>query len=121
MEPRPSISQGGVYWLETGDPLGSAPGFRRPYVVVQSDLYNDTTLQTVVVCGLTSNVRRANAPGNILLDEGEGNLPKRSVVNVTQLITVDRRELTDYIGSLSARRIREIYRGLQLLLEPLSD
>lgn len=114
-----SVSQGEVFWIDLGDPAGSEPGFRRPYVVVQSDLFNDTNLQTVVVCALTTNLRRAAAPGNLLLDDGEVALPRRSVVNVTQLYTVDRRRLVERAGSLSRRRVGEIYRGLQLLLEPL--
>ncbi len=114
-----SVSQGEVFWIDLGEPLGSEPGFRRPYVVVQSDLFNATALQTVVVCALTTNLRRATAPGNVLLDQGECGLPRRSVVNITQLFTVDRRRLVERAGTLSRQRVGEIYRGLQLLLEPL--
>jgi mRNA interferase MazF len=113
------IAQGDVFWIDLGRPFGSEPGFRRPFVVVQSNLFNQTALQTVVVCALTANLRRAAAPGNVLLDDGEGNLPERSVVNVTQLISVDRQRLGERLGTLSPGRIEEIYRGLQLVLEPL--
>ena len=115
-----SVSQGDVFWIDLGEPFGAEPGLRRPYVVVQSDLFNATTIQTVAVCALTTNLRRAGAPGNVLLDDGEGNLPRRSVVNVTQLLTVDRERLLDKIGALSRPRVAEIYQGLQLLLKPLS-
>jgi mRNA interferase MazF len=113
------IRQGDVFWIELGEPYGSEPGFRRPYVIVQSDLFNATNLQTVVVCALTTNLRRAEAPGNVLLHDGEAGLPRRSVVNVTQVFTVDRDRLMDKIGTLSRARIDEIYQGLQILLKPL--
>jgi mRNA interferase MazF len=115
------ISQGEVFWIDLGEPFGSEPGYRRPYVVVQSDLFNETAIRTVVVCALTTNLRRAGAPGNVLLDEAEANLPRRSVVNVTQVITVDRGRLVERIGTLTRSRVQEIYRGLRLLLEPVEQ
>ncbi len=72
----------------------------------------------MVVCSLTTNLRRAEAPGNVLLEEGEGQLPKRSVVNVSQLYTVDRERLSERVGTLSARRVRDIVEGVKLVLEP---
>ena len=116
MEP---VGQGDVFWVDLGQPFGAEPGFRRPYVVVQSDLFNDTSIRTVVVCALTTNLRRATAPGNVLLADGEGNLPRQSVVNVTQLVTLDRERLLDKIGTLARARVAEIYQGLQLLLKPV--
>ncbi len=112
------IRQGDVYWVDLGAPSGSGPGLLHPHVVVQNDLFNRSRLPTVVVCALTSNLDRAAAPGNVLLDEGEAGLPKPSVVNVTQLFTVDRFDLADKIGSLSPTRTREVLAGLDLLLEP---
>jgi mRNA interferase MazF len=112
------IKQGDVYWIDLGEPSGSAPGYRHPHVVIQNDLFNRSRINTVVVCALTSNLRRAEAPGNVLLTPGEANLPKRSVVNVSQIFTVDKSDLVEKIGTLSPQRIREILDGVHLLLEP---
>ncbi len=114
------ISQGDVYWVELGEPGGPGPGFRHPHVVVQNDLFNSSAIQTVVVCALTSNLKRAKAPGNVLLAEGEANLPRGSVVNVSQLATVDKDELVEKIGSLAPERFLDILDGIHLLLEPRS-
>lgn len=112
------IRQGDVYWIDLGDPTGSSPGYRHPHVVVQNNVFNRSRINTVVVCVITSNLKRATAPGNVLLDEGEGNLPQRSVVNVTQIFTVDKNDLQEKIGALSSPRVREILAGVQLVLEP---
>lgn len=112
------IRQGDVYWVDLGPPKGSGPGYLHPHVVVQSDLFNHSRLRTVVVCALTSKLSLARAPGNVLLDENEANLTKRSVVNVTQLFTVDKTDLDERIGSLSPIRVREILTGIDLVLEP---
>lgn len=115
------IRQGDVYWVDLGTPLGSGPGFMRPYVVVQNDLFNKSRIGTVVLCGLTSNLGRAEVRGNVLLDEGEAELPKRSVVNISQLYTVDKSDLVEKIGSLSPENLLRVVQGIQLLLEPLDD
>jgi mRNA interferase MazF len=81
-------------------------------------MYNRSRIETVVVCSLTSNLDRAEGPGNVLLDAGEGNLPKRSVVNITQIYTVDKDELIEKIGTLSPDRVQQILDGIYLLLEP---
>lgn len=112
------IRQGDVFWVDLGAASGSGPGLRHPYVVVQNDVFNASRIDTVVVCSLTSKVKRAQAPGNVLLDEGEANLPKQSVVNISQLYTVDKIELVEKISSLARQRIDEILAGLYLLLEP---
>lgn len=112
------IRQGAVFWVDLGEASGSAPGFLYPHVVVQNDVFNGSRLRTVVVCTLTSNLGRAKVPGNVLLDEGEANLPKRSVVVVSQLYTVDRDDLVERIGTLGPDRVRQILEGLYLLLEP---
>jgi mRNA interferase MazF len=113
-----SIRQGDVFWVDFGEPGGSGPGFRHPYVVLQNNVFNASRLNTVVLCALTSNVERAKAPGNVLLRKGEGNLPKDSVVNITQIVTIDKSDLVEKIGSLSPRRIDQIVEGVELLLEP---
>ena len=114
------IRQGEVYWVDLGEPIGSEPGFRHPHVVVQNDVFNCSRIHTVVVCALTSNLQWAEAPGNVLLKLGEANLPKQSVVNVSQIFTVDKRQLEEKIGSLSTLRVREILDGIRLVLEPRS-
>ena len=112
------INQGDVFWVDLGESSGSEPGYRHPHVVVQNNIFNRSRLNTVVVCVLTSNLKRAEAPGNVLLEKGEANLPKQSVVNVTQIFTVDRGDLVEKIGSLSRERVRQILDGILLLMEP---
>ena len=112
------INQGDIFWIELDEPAGSEPGYRHPHVVIQNNVFNRSRIQTVVVCTLTSNLRRARAPGNVLLEPGEANLPKHSVVNVSQIFTVDKSQLREKIGTLSARRVREILHGIRLLTEP---
>ena len=112
------IEQGDVFWIDLGAPRGSEPGYRHPHVVVQNNLFNRSRINTVVVCALTSNLKRAQAPGNVLLREGEAHLPKASVVNVTQVFTVDKRDLDEKIGTLSSSRVQQILAGIQLVLEP---
>ena len=114
------IRQGDIYWVDLQEPIGSEPGFRHPHVVVQNDVFNCSRIHTVVVCALTSNLQRAEAPGNVLLKPGEANLPKQSIVNVSQIFTVDKRQLEEKIGSLSTLRVREILDGIRLVLEPRS-
>lgn len=112
------INQGDVFWVDLGNPVGSAPGYRRPHVVIQNNIFNHGRINTVVVCALTTNLRRATAPGNVLLEEGEADLPEQSVVVISQVITVDKSQLDEYIGALSAGRIRQILDGIRLLTEP---
>lgn len=110
------IAQGDVFWLDMGAPRGS--GFRRPHVVVQNDVFNGSLIQTTILCAVTSNLARAKAPGNVLLRKGEANLPRPSVVNVSQLITVDKSLLREKIGTLSRSRVLEIVAGLRLVFVP---
>jgi mRNA interferase MazF len=112
------IHQGDVFWVDLGAPSGSAPGYRRPYVVIQNNLLNQSRINTVIVCALTSNLKRAHAPGNVLLSPGEANLTQQSIVNVSQIFTVDKSDLVEKIGRLSPQRVREILNGVHLLLEP---
>lgn len=112
------INQGDIYWVELNDPLGSEPGYTHPNIVIQNNLYNHSKIHTVIICGLTSNVRYAQLPGNVLLEKGEGDLPKASVANVSQLLTVDKSQLGEYIGTLSLKRVHQILDGIYLFLEP---
>ena len=112
------INQGDVFWVDLGEPSGSEPGYRHPHVVIQNNVFNRSRIGTVVVCALTSNLGRAKAPGNVLLEKGEADLPKQSVVNVSQIFTVDKRDLEEKIGTLSRRRIHQILDGVRLVIEP---
>jgi mRNA interferase MazF len=112
------INQGDIFWVDLEEPGGSEPGYRHPHVVIQNNVFNMSKLRTVVVCALTSNLKRADAPGNVLLEKGEANLSKASVVNVTQVYTVEKQELAEHIGSLTRKRVRQVLDGLKLVLEP---
>ena len=112
------IKQGDIYWVDLGIPEGSEPGYKHPHVVIQNNVFNASKINTVVVCALTTNLKRANAPGNILLKKGEGNLKKDSVVNISQIITADKSDLVEKIGSLSSSKVKQIIEGVKLLIEP---
>ena len=112
------INQGDIFWLDLGNPIGSAPGYRRPVVVIQNNALNHGRIKTVVICGLTSNLLRATAPGNVMLGQGEAGLAKQSVIVVSQLFTVDKTRLDELVGTLSPKRIRQILDGLKLITEP---
>jgi len=112
------IKQGDVFWIDFGEPAGSEPGYRHPHVVIQNNLFNRSRINTVVVCTLTSNLKRAAAPGNVLLKKGEANLPKGSVVNISQVFTVNKSDLIEKIGTLSKERLYQILKGIKLLTEP---
>ena len=107
-----------MFWAGVVEPIGSEPGYDRPYVIVQNNAFNNSRIDTVVVCGLTSNLRRAGDPGNVLLSPGEADLPEQSVVNVSQIVTLDKTQLRARIGVLSPEHVREVLRGINLVLEP---
>jgi len=112
------IKQGDVYWIDLGEPAGSEPGYRHPHVVVQNNVFNHSKINTVVVCALTSNLNRAAVPGNVLLKKGEAGLKKESVVNISQVVTVNKSDLIERIGTLPPARVNQIVTGLKLLIEP---
>ena len=113
------IRQGQVYWLDFGPATGSAPAEQHPCVIVQNDIFNRSAIQTSVVCLITSNLSRAKAPGNVLLKKGEAGLPKPSVVNVSQILTVDKAELAERSGRLSGAATTAVRDGLHMLLDRL--
>ena len=113
-----NIRQGDIFWVDLGVPRGSEPGYRHPHVVIQNNLFNQSKINTVVVCALTSNLNRGRAPGNVFLQKGEGDIKKDSVVNITQIVTVNKSDLVERIGSLSQARVTEIIEGVSLLIEP---
>jgi len=111
------IQQGDIYWIELDEPTASEPGYSHPHVVVQNNVFNASRINTVIVCALTSNVRRAQAPGNVLLEKGEASLPKQSVVLVSQIFMVDKSQLGELMGTLSERRVKQIIEGIYLMTE----
>lgn len=112
------IQQGDVFWLDFGKSSGSEPAHVRPCLVIQNNLFNRSHINTVVVCAITSNLDRAKSPGNVLLHKHEANLPKKSVINISQIYTVDKSDLKEKIGTLSAKRFEEVLRGTHLLIDP---
>ncbi|NVJ20870.1 MULTISPECIES: type II toxin-antitoxin system PemK/MazF family toxin [Myxococcus] len=110
--PRP-LHRGDLYWMESDEARGSIPPIVHPHLVVQEDVLNHSRIHTVVVCALTSNLKRANEPGNVLLDEGEGDLPRHSVIVVSQVSSVEKTRLGEFIGTLSAQRVEQVLAGLR--------
>ncbi len=111
------IRKGSVYWVDFSPGKGSEPTGRRPGLVVQNDLLNDSKLNTTIVVAITSNLKFGELPGNVILRKGEANIPKRSVINVTQLKTVDKHSLKEKIGSLTKKRMGEVYEGVKLIMD----
>jgi mRNA interferase MazF len=112
------IRQGDVYWIDFDEPAGSEPGYRHPHVVIQNNIFNHSRINTVVVCSLTSNLKRSSSPGNVTLKKGEADLPKKSVVNISQIFTVNKSDLSEKIETLSKQQIAQILEGIRLLTEP---
>lgn len=108
-----NIGRGDLFWIEPDTTRGSIPGYAHPHVVVQDDVFNRSRIDTVVVCALTSNLNRANEPGNVLLEPGEGGLSKHSVVVVSQVSSVRKNALGQRIGALSEVRIEQILAGMR--------
>lgn len=113
--PPPSIHRGDIFWLKADGPDGTEQDYAHPYVVLQDDVFNHSRITTVVVCALTTNLHKVAEPGNVLLEPGEGNLPKQSVVVVSQLLSVQKERLSERIGTLAAERVEELLRGLRFL------
>lgn len=110
------IAQGEVWWTDLSEPVGSEPGFRRPVVVVQGEAFNRSALRTVVCVALTSNLRWTNAPGNVRLAARATGLPKDSVANVSQLVTLDRDTLTERVGRISGSQLQRVLSGIDIVL-----
>jgi len=110
------IRQGEIYWLHFGPVEGPAPAGRRPALVVQHDRFNRSAISTTVVAAITSNLRLGAMPGNVRLRRGEAGLPRASVVNISQLRTIDRTRLAERVGVLAAGTMRDVLAGLALLL-----
>ena len=110
------ISQGHVYWADLPDPTGSGPGFRRPVVVIQGDTLNRSRIRTAVCVPLTSNLVWAEAPGNVVLPAKATGLPKDSVANTSQIVTLDRDLITEEVGKLAKRHLELILTGIDIVL-----
>lgn len=109
------IHRGDIFWVAPDDARGPAPSYSHPHVVVQEDVFNHSRIATVIVCALTTNLAKASEPGNVLLEPGEGDLPKRSVVVVSQITSLDKTRLGARIGALSDARVDEVLTGLRFL------
>ena len=110
------ISQGDIWWAELGDPVGSAPGFRRPVLVVQGDAFNQSRIATVVCVPLTSNIKWADAPGNVSLTARGTGLDRDSVANVSGVVALDRGQLAERVGKVTARKLALVLAGIDLVL-----
>ncbi len=110
------MKRGEVWWASLPDPAGSGPGYRRPVLVVQANAFNESRINTVVVAVITSNLRLAEAPGNVRLPRRSSGLAKASVVNVSQLMTLDRRFLTERLRALPAAAVDRVDQGMRLVL-----
>jgi mRNA interferase MazF len=110
------IAQGEVWWADLGDPVGSEPGFRRPVLVVQGEAFNRSALRTVVCVVLTSNLRWADAPGNVRLTARATGLPKDSVANVSQLVALDRDTLAQRVGRIAKAQLDHVLGGIDIVL-----
>jgi mRNA interferase MazF len=111
------MQRGDIWWANLPDPIGSSPGFRRPVLLIQADAFTQSQIATVIILPLTSNRRLAGAPGNILLQAAESGLPRDSVVNVSQVMTLDKTDLTELIGRISPATLFQIEQGLRKVLD----
>lgn len=107
------INQGDIYWVELEDVNGEEANIPHPHVILQENIFNHSRIHTVVACALTSNIKRTSMPGNVLLEAGEANLPRQSVVEVSKLSTLDKTQLSEYIGTLTDERIKQILAGIR--------
>ena len=110
------IAQGDIWWAELAEPVGSEPGYRRPVVVVQGDALNRSKVQTVVCVPLTSTLRWAEAPGNVVLPSRSTGLPKDSVANTSQIVALDRSLLSERAGRISKRQVQLVHAGIDVVL-----
>lgn len=110
------MQRGEVWWASLPEPAGSGPGYRRPVLIVQANAFNESRIQTIIAAVITSNLRLAAAPGNVLCRASETTLPRDSVVNVSQLITIDKSLLTEQVSTLPPRKLRQVEAGLRLVL-----
>jgi mRNA interferase MazF len=111
------MQRGEILWADLGEPSGSAPGYRRPVLIIQADWYNLSRLKTVIVVALSSHLVLADMPGNILLKAKDTGLPKDSVANVTQLVTLDKEDLLERVGEIEGMLMVMIENGIRQVLD----
>jgi mRNA interferase MazF len=111
------MQRGDIWWAELPEPTGSGAGYRRPVLLVQADAFTRSRIATVIVAAITSNLRLATAPGNVFLPATESGLPKDSVINVSQIITLDKTIIDEYVGRVSANTITQVEEGIRLVLD----
>jgi len=110
------MRRGEIWWASVGEPQGSGLGYRRPVLIVQSNAFNESAIRTSICAAMTSNMRLADAPGNVRVTRRVSGLPQESVVNVSQLITLDKQRLTEKVGRLPAESLRDVEAGIRLVL-----
>jgi mRNA interferase MazF len=110
------MRRGEIWWALLGEPQGSGPGYRRSVLIVQSNEFNESAIRTSVCAAITSNMRLADAPGNVRVSRRSSGLPQESVVNVSQLVTLDKQKLTEKVGRLPAESLRDVEAGIRLVL-----
>jgi mRNA interferase MazF len=113
--PSIKINRGDIFWIPLFDENGIQNPIVHPNVVIQDTIINQSRIDTIVVCGISTNMRRAFEPGNILLEASEGDLPKQSIIVVSQISVVKKSDIGEYIGSLSEQRIEQIFAGMRYL------
>jgi mRNA interferase MazF len=111
------MQRGEIWWADLAEPAGSAPGYRRPMLLIQADAFTASRIATVIAVVITSNLHLAAAPGNVLLQAAESGLPKDSVINVSQIITIYKLTLDEQVGHVSARTLEAVEQGLRLVLD----
>jgi mRNA interferase MazF len=110
------IERGEIWWTDLPEPKGSMPGYRHPVLILQSDEFNDSGIDTFIGAVITSNLRLANMPGNVEVSPQQSGLIYNSVVNVTQIVTANRMDLLEFVGRLSDRKMQQVEDGLRLVL-----
>ena len=110
------MKRGEIWWISLREPVGSEPGYRRPALVISTDSMNLSAIRTVLTAILTTNLNLANAPGNVFLSASETGLPKDSVVNVSQIVTVDKDFFTEFVGELEFETMLKVADGLRLAM-----
>ncbi len=108
---------GEIWWVNLPTPSKSESGFRRPVLIIQNNSFNISKINTIICVIITSNIELAKAPGNIILDKSESKLPKKSVVNVSQILTLDKRFLSKYISTLNSKILNKVESGIKLVLD----
>jgi mRNA interferase MazF len=111
------MKRGEIWWADLESPRGSEPGYRRPVLIVQSDKFNESNINTIVCVAISSNVKLREAPGNLFLTKAESGLDKDSVVNFSQIITIDRVFLTEFIGSVRGSTINKIKNRIHIIFD----